>query len=188
MSKNTFWFSHDYHSRSDKKLLRLRMKHGMEGVGIYWCIVEMLYEEVGYLQHSEYERIAFELQTNEEIIRNVVNDFGLFEVDNDKFWSNSALNRLRIRENKSNKARESINSRWNKGNTNELHSYYDANTIKEKKGKEKKEERKIGFSFSENGNEVIFKDGTTQKFGKDQQALFEKGRLTPKDIMEGSIY
>jgi Domain of unknown function (DUF4373) len=186
MSKDTFWFSHDYHSRADKKLIRLRMKHNMIGVGVYWCIVEMLYEEGGYLQHSEYERIAFELQTNEDIIKSVVNDFNLFEVDLERFWSNSALERLKLRKDKSNKARESISYRWN--NTNEERTNNDTNTINERKGKEIKEkEIKRGISFSKNGEEVIFEDKTKQKLGKDQKALFDMGQLKPKDVTKGLI-
>lgn len=135
MAKETFWFSHDHNSRSDRKMLNLRMKHGMEGVGVYWCIVEMLYEENGYISHGDYERIAFELQTNIERITSVINDFDLFDKNSDNFWSNSAINRLKIRKNKSESAKESVRIRWElekkrKEDTNVLQSNYDSNTIK----------------------------------------------------------
>ena len=148
MRKDTFWFSHDYNSRSDGKLLKLRMKHGMEGVGIYWCIVEMLYEENGFISLSDYERITFELRTNEEIVRSVINDFGLFEINCDKFWSNSAIERLKIRTDKSEQARSAINKRWederkrksliiNDKNTVVLQPNNVSNTIKDNKEKDK---------------------------------------------------
>jgi len=137
MPKDTFYFSHDYHARSDRKILRLRMKHGMVGVGIYWCVVEMLYEESGYLLHSDYERISFELQADVRVVTSVLRDFELFEYNDENFWSESVLNRLKKRADKSEKARASINERWErereKKRTNELRTNYDINTIKESK-------------------------------------------------------
>ena len=112
MKKDTYWFSHDYNARSDGKLLKLRMKHGMEGVGVYWCVVEMLYEENGFISLHDYERITFELRTNEELVRSVINDFGLFEINCERFWSNSAMERLAVRKDKSDQARNAINVRW----------------------------------------------------------------------------
>lgn len=135
MAKDTFWFSHDYNSRSDRKLLKLRMKHGMLGIGVYWCIVEMLYEENGYIQINDYERISFELQSNNEVVTSVINDFELFSKDEEKFWSNSVISRLELRKIKSNKARESISYRWN--NTNVIQSKNDTNTIKDIKEKKR---------------------------------------------------
>ena len=108
MAKDTHWFSHDYNSRSDGKILKLRMKYGMEGVGVYWCIVEMLYEENGF-SLLDYERITFELRTNEDLVKSVINDFGLFEVNCDKFWSNTAIERLKVRKDKSDQAKTAIN-------------------------------------------------------------------------------
>ena len=50
MHKETFYFSHDYNARNDPKILELRSEYGMEGVGIYWCIIETLAEdENGYI-------------------------------------------------------------------------------------------------------------------------------------------
>jgi hypothetical protein len=86
----------------------------MEGVGIYWCIVEMLYEEQGYIMLSECERIAFELQVDVKLVTRVVNDFDLFKKDRRKFWSETALKRMELRKLKSVKASESANERWSK--------------------------------------------------------------------------
>jgi len=134
MPKETFYFSHDYNSRSDKELIKVIMKMGMAGVGIYWCIVEMLYEEGGYLMRTEYERIAFELRTHIDSIAQLVESFNLFKYDDEKFWSNSVLNRINKRNLKSVKARESAKYRWPDANALQTHS--DRNAIKERKGKE----------------------------------------------------
>ena len=142
MKNNTKWFSHDYNSRSDGKILKLRMKHGMEGVGVYWCIVEMLYEQDGFMGLNEYDRITFELRTNEELVRSVIHDFQLFEINCDKFWSNTGMERLAIRKDKSEQAKDAINKRWeeerkrkslitNTENTDVLPPNNDSNTIKD---------------------------------------------------------
>lgn len=146
MSKETYYFKHDYNARADRKLVNVIMKHGMEGVGVYWCIVEMLYEEGGYLP-IEYERITFELRSKYEIVKSIVNDFDLFKQDDNKFWSESVIERLDERCEKSEKARESINKRWGKYEriTNVLQSNSKRNTKEEKKEEKKREKKKRVF-------------------------------------------
>jgi len=138
--KETNYFSHDYNARSDRKLIKLQTKMGMEGMGIYWCIVEMLYEEAGYLK-KDYDSIAFELRTEYARIKSVIEDYELFKTDDEKIWSESCLERLKKRMSISEKARENINKRWEKynGNTGVLRANQFGNTIKERKGKEIKE-------------------------------------------------
>jgi len=87
------------------------MKHGMAGIGAYWCIVEMLYEEAGYLP-LEYDSISYELRIDTNVIQSIIEDFDLFKMDEEEFWSESALERLRKRCEKSDKARNSIQKRW----------------------------------------------------------------------------
>lgn len=131
MMKETFYFSHDCNARNDAKLQRLQMRHGMSGIGCYWCIVEMLYEERGRIPISEYERITFELRTNYELVKSVIEDFNLFVIKDRIFYSKSVLKRLEKRQIKSEKAKKSISARWNKSpdierNTSILNS--DSNT------------------------------------------------------------
>lgn len=135
------YFSHDYNARNDTRLVKLQMKHGLAGLGAYWCIIEMLYEEGGYLPVDEYARITFELRTNYETITSIINDFDLFVNDGDKFWSESALNRLNKRAEISETARQNISKRWEKygGNTGVIPAYNGGNTIKVNKSKLKEE-------------------------------------------------
>ncbi len=134
--KETFYFPHDYHARHDKNLNNLFLDHGLKGIGAYWCLVEMLYEEGGLLQ-TKYERIAKALHTDVGFISAVISLYDLFETDDTNFWSNSVNRRLEERRIKSESARTSVNKRWNK-NTNVLRTQYEGNTIKESKVKEKK--------------------------------------------------
>lgn len=159
--KDGYYFQHDYNARSDKKLVKLSMKYPeCKGVGIYWCIVEMLYEEKGYLLRSEYERIAFELRTTNETIKDVIECFELFAFNDDKFWSESVLSRLKLREIKSNKAKESISKRWEKyeRNTNVEQTINESNTNKEKKSKIKKSKIKEFIAPSLDDVKAYFKE------------------------------
>ena len=62
------YFSHDYDTREDEKIQNLVFKHGMEGYGIFWSIVEMLYKNDGYMQ-LDYARIAFALHSHNDIVK-----------------------------------------------------------------------------------------------------------------------
>ncbi len=136
--KNNPYFSHDYNARADRKLVKLQAKLNMEGIGIFWCIIEMLYEEAGYLP-KEYDSIAFELRANNSTIKSVIEDFDLFEFDDEKFWSESCLERINKRMEISKIARENINKRWDKykRNTGVIPKLYKPDTLKERKGKER---------------------------------------------------
>ena len=80
------YFSHDYKARHDRKLVNLLMKKGAEGIGIFWCIIEMLYEDGGRINTSEYERITFELRSNYDTVKSVIEDFKLFKIDGEHFF------------------------------------------------------------------------------------------------------
>ncbi len=158
MGKDTYYFSHDYNSRNDSKIKKLLSKHGYLGYGIFWAIIEDLYNNANVLQ-LDYDTIAFDLRTDKNLVKNIINDFDLFIIDGDNFGSLSIQNRIEERNLKSIKSRESANKRWNKdkNNTNALPSNYEPNAIKEsivKENKEKEtneikekiEERKLKFA------------------------------------------
>lgn len=130
MAKDTFFFTHDYNSRNDPKMICLLMKSGIIGVGIYWCIIEMLYEQGGYLMQAECERIAFELRTECELVKTVI-ACDLFEKNDEKFWSNSVLKRIALRKEKSEKAR--ISASYRHGHANAVRPITDRYAIKERK-------------------------------------------------------
>ena len=130
------YFSHDYNARNDSEMVKLLMKKGMAGIGIYWCIVEILYECNGELMRTECERIAFELRVEVEDIFEVIDNYNLFKKNDDIFWSESIKKRLKLREEKSEKARKSANSRWDDANA--MRTQCDGNA---NKGKDKVKEK-----------------------------------------------
>lgn len=134
--KETFYFSHDYNVRSDDKIKRLIRSHGMEGYGIYWSIVEDLYNNANALR-KDYDGIAYDLRVETIRVESIINEFELFEVNDKEFSSISVATRLEQRHAKSAKAKESANKRWNK-NANAMRPHSDSNAIKESKVKENK--------------------------------------------------
>jgi hypothetical protein len=147
----SFYFQHNYNTRSDSKIKKLLHKHGLLGYGLYWAIVEDLYNNANALQ-LHYESIAYELRTKESIVESIINDFDLFVIDGGYFSSNGVKARLQERKEKSVKA--SINAKigWDKrkNNADAMPPHSDRNAKKEKKVKEKKEIKIINTNnFSE---------------------------------------
>jgi hypothetical protein len=110
--KKTFYFSHDYGARNDPKLQNLLMSMGVAGLGIYWCIVEQLYEQGGTLPLSCCKSIAFALHLDIEEVQKVINDFSLFEHDDKNFWSSSVNTRLAQCTDIAEKRKKAAFSRW----------------------------------------------------------------------------
>ena len=110
------YFSHDSNARSDNKIIALRMKYGWEGYGLYFALIEKLADSPCYKLPQDYNALAYDLRADNAKIRSIVNDFGLFEIteDGNFFYSNSLLKRMQFKDEKSIKARESANKRWEK--------------------------------------------------------------------------
>ena len=136
MRKQSFYFSHDYNTRSDIKIKKLIVKHGYEGYGIFWALIEDLYQNANAMP-LDYDCIAYDMRTGSDIIRSIINDFDLFEVEGSIFGSLSVQRRLDQRNEKSRIARQSAMKRWG-DDANALRPVCDSNAIKERKGKEKK--------------------------------------------------
>jgi hypothetical protein len=141
MGKDTFYFSHDYNARADNKIKQMIRIHGMLGYGVFWSIVEDLYNNANAL-HLDYKGIAYDLRVDEKIIKSVINDFDLFSIEKEIFGSCSVERRLEERNKKSETARQTAFKRWNKNkeNAKALPMQYEGNAIKERKGKERKKE------------------------------------------------
>jgi hypothetical protein len=118
-------------------------KHGLLGYGIFWALVEDLYNNANALP-LDYECIAFDLRCDEKILRSVMNDFDLFILDEVSFGSLSVQRRIDERNEKSVKARESANKRWDKSEriAIALPSHTSRNAIK----KGNKERKEINFA------------------------------------------
>ncbi|MBQ7280582.1 MAG: DUF4373 domain-containing protein [Bacteroidales bacterium] len=152
MSKNkTTYFSHDCNARSDEKLLAVRMRHKAEGYGVFFMLVEMMAEEPSHTLLKDYNLIAFELRVGSDIVRSIVEDFGLFQFteDGERFYSESLIERMAGIDDLRQKRSDAAKKRWSKMQnyanaseseckTMQMHQEIDANKIKGNKNKNKK--------------------------------------------------
>ena len=81
------YFRHDYNARNDIKLQSVITKYGAVGIGVYWIIVEMLYQNGGELPLDIARNISVAYFTDFKVVESVINDFDLFENDGNVFWS-----------------------------------------------------------------------------------------------------
>ena len=92
--KDSPYLTHDIGARNDPKLIEVQMEMKGQGLAIWWCLVEMLWENDGYLPMNP-KSIAFSLRwATPEEVEHVIRDFGLFENDGERFWSRAALERI----------------------------------------------------------------------------------------------
>ena len=178
MNKEAYYFSHDSNARNDEKLLAVRMRFGAEGYGIYFMILERLRDESDNMSIKDYNILAFDFRVSSDKVKSVIEDFELFEFTEDKkyFYSQRMMNNMKIKNEKSEKARLSAEKRWNKSdsNANALQTHSEGNAIKESKGKENKLKENIvvaptlksfkQFSKTDFTNEI---QPFLQEFGKE---------------------
>ena len=142
INKEAYYFSHDSNARNDEKLLAVRMRFGAEGYGIYFMIIERLRDESDNMSIKDYNILAFDFRVSADKVKSVIEDFELFEFTDDKkyFYSQRMLNNMKIKNQKSEKARLSAEKRWNKSesNANAMRTHSEGNAIKESKVKESK--------------------------------------------------
>lgn len=97
MAKNKFYFSHDGGARNDDKMIAVRMKHKAEGYAVYFMILEKMLESSDYILLKDYNVLAFDFRVGSDLVKSIVEDFGLFEFteDNKSFFSKSFLDRMK---------------------------------------------------------------------------------------------
>ena len=69
------YFSHDSNARNDERIIRLRMKYGAAGYGVFFMVLERMRDATGYMCATDYNAISYDLRVDAELIRAVVEDF-----------------------------------------------------------------------------------------------------------------
>jgi hypothetical protein len=94
--KASYWFPHDFNARGDEKIIRLLRVHGLSGYGLYWALVEKIFEAGGPID-ADYESIAFDLHCKHTQVKSVATEFNLFYGSPKKIGSHSADRRIQTR-------------------------------------------------------------------------------------------
>jgi hypothetical protein len=145
MKKEAYYFSHDANAQDDPKCMILIDQMGMEGYGIFWALIEKLRAEADYtLPLSVINPFAKRWGTSKEKVETVIKNYGLFIIENAKFFS------IRLQKSmveKSEKARLSASYRWGNAIALPSNNERSANDMRNDaiKGKKRKE-KKNGFS------------------------------------------
>ena len=158
------YFPHDSNARNSDKLIPLRIKKGAEGYGVYFMILERLREEPDYTSIKDYNTLAFDFRVGSDIVKSVVEEFGLFQFTEDgkRFYSEGFTTRMQKKDEKSNKARESARKRWENKQT---HSKPDANALQTQSEPDtsKGKETKLKETKGENEDKNILPNGYSQE-------------------------
>ena len=116
----SYYFSHDYAASNDVKILFLRQQLGMEGYGIYWFLVENLAQAGGILPMNITPVLAMQMQTNEVKVKAVIEEFNLFTITKNGFFSNRLNDHLKIRLSMQEKGKLNAEKRWGNRQPNRL--------------------------------------------------------------------
>jgi len=92
--KDAYWFKHDGNARNDLNMIKLRRRGGLEAIGLFWCVIEMLREsEAHELPINDIDDICYELRCENKIFDYLFNCNLLVKNDN-VFYSESLKNRM----------------------------------------------------------------------------------------------
>ena len=189
MSKDAYYFSHDSNARNDQRIMKIRMKYGMEGYGIYFGIIEILREQEDYiLYETDIESVAYDLRTDKELVQDILFNHFLFEIRRDAnikeafFFSKSLTRRMErmdvIREKRSIAGKISGIARSRDKQTLNTSStkFNKERKVKEIKLKEIKSKDTINISFDNFWNLFDYKVGDKGKILKKWESLSDSDR------------
>jgi hypothetical protein len=162
--KEAYYFSHDANARQDEKILMLRAEYGWEGYGIYWALVEMMFESgETALHHSKIKGIAVSYNIDITLLQGVINTCiteQLFSSDGESFWSESLRRRKtkyrEMKDKRSEAGKKGMAKRWGKQQKDNVDIENDNNVItddngvitKNNKGKESKGKESKGNIYT----------------------------------------
>lgn len=124
MAKDAYYFSHDSNARNDEKILMLRASHGMEGYGIYWALIESMFEnEDTRLRHDKVAGLSLSLNIDMALLKQIISTCvtqNLFSSNDTYFWSDSLIRRKNkykeLREKRVIAGKKGAEKRWEKEN------------------------------------------------------------------------
>ncbi len=159
MAKETFYFPHDFNATNDPKIVRLISACGMEGLGIYWTIIEILHQQtdgkISEEEFSGYIRFYIHDEQKATSVEQVLNKTQLLFIEDGFVSCRRVLENKKMRKSISEsrslagklsgiaRSKPSINTEKKEVRTlvQNKRTFVEQNATKERKGKERKEER-----------------------------------------------
>lgn len=112
MATKSFWFTHDFAASEDPKMLFLRQALGIEGVGIFWFLIEKLAQNNGKLPLKIIPLLSSQMMVTEPKVIAVIHNFELFEIVEETFFSQRLLLTLESKEQMSAGGKAGALKRW----------------------------------------------------------------------------
>ena len=109
----SLYFSHDYTASDDVKILFLRQSLGMEGIGIFWYIIERMAQAGGLLPLKIIPVLSMQMQVTETKVQGVIHNFDLFTIEEDSFFSRRLNESLNLRKTLQEAGRRGAEKRFN---------------------------------------------------------------------------
>ena len=132
------YFNHDSTARNDYRIIKLRATLGYEGYGVFWAVLELLFAEENKICINQYDILAYGLQCDSKILKQVIEDFDLFVIEDGCFYSKRLNNQIEEINNKSIKAKENAKKRWNNAKAMQSHSNGNASKVEYSKADKSK--------------------------------------------------
>ena len=159
------YFNHDSSARLDIRIIKLRSTLGYAGYGVFWAVLELLFTEENKICTSQYDIIAYGLQCDPIILKQVIEDFDLFVIEDGCFYSRRLNNHIEEINNKSSIAKENAKKRWNNATAMQPHSNGNASKVKYSKVDKSKLNKRIeDFKKSINDIKDISKEDKNDFF------------------------
>lgn len=106
------YINHKVSNRSEYAFRKLIERKGAAAYGVYWYILEELYESGGKMLFEEIEPISKALCVRKDFVASVIKSFSLFQYDSDSFWSDEVIEQIEKRQKIKDKRKEAANKRW----------------------------------------------------------------------------
>lgn len=133
MTKETFWFRHDYDAADDDRTMVMIEQLGLEGYGIYWVLIEKLRGRKDYkMPFSIIPSLARRYMTTPEKMKTVIMQYGLFQYDDEGFfYSESLIRRMNaleeLKQRRAIAGKKAVEARWSKEkDTNRIANEYES--------------------------------------------------------------
>jgi len=116
MAAQSHFFSHDFNTRNNLKILELRIEFGWSGYGLFWAMLEVMAEADARLNKDKLNLVSYQLQISPEELRTFVSAclrIGLLQEDEDFLYCKALDERLEHKRKSVEKAKKAAAARWN---------------------------------------------------------------------------
>ena len=87
MKGKKYFIKHDLGARNDPKMIQMIKTKGWESYGIYWAIIELLYENNGNPLPTNYDTYSYLLHYEKDKLKDIIEEYDLFVIENEVFYS-----------------------------------------------------------------------------------------------------